>query len=49
MTENPIRLGDMLSALSRQISLTSEDFDALERANDRTPAVPMEFDSDCSS
>ncbi len=49
MTENPVRLGDMLSALSQQIGLTNEDFDELERANDSTPAVPMGFDSDCTS
>jgi hypothetical protein len=39
----------MLSALSQQIGLTNEDFDALERVNDCTPAVPMGFDSDCTS
>ena len=49
MTEDPIRLGDMLSALSRQIGLTNEDFDILSLANDRTPAVPMGFDSGCTS
>ena len=47
--ETPVRLGDALSALSQQIGLTNEDFDALERVNDCTPAVPMGFDSDCTS
>lgn len=42
--ETRIRLGDALSALSRQIGLTNADFDALERVRDRTPAVSMGFD-----
>lgn len=44
--ETRIRLGDALSALSRQIGLTNADFDALERVRDRTPDVPMGFDDD---
>lgn len=48
MTENPIRLGDMLSALSQQIGLANEDCDELERVNDRPPAVPMGFADDCT-
>jgi antitoxin FitA len=47
--ETHVPLGDALPALSQQIGLTNEDFDALEWANDHTPAVPMEFDSDCTS
>ena len=42
--ETRVRLGDALPALSRQIGLTNADFDALDRARDRTPAVPMGFD-----
>lgn len=41
--EARVRLGDALAALSRDIGLTNEDFDALNRVRDQTPAVPMVF------
>lgn len=36
-----VRLGDALAALSRDIGLTNEDFEVLERVRDQTPAVPL--------
>jgi len=41
--EAQIRLGDALTALSRDIGLTNEDFDVLNRVRDQTPAVPWVF------
>lgn len=41
--EARVRMGDALAALSRDIGLTNEDFDALARVRDQTPAVPMVF------
>jgi plasmid stability protein len=41
--EARIRLGDALAALSRDIGLTNEDFEVLDRVRDQTPAVPLEF------
>lgn len=38
-----VRLGDALAAMSRDIGLTNEDFEALDRMRDQTPAVPLEF------
>lgn len=38
-----VRLGDALAALSRDIGLTNEDFEVLERTRDQTPAVPLAF------
>lgn len=38
-----LRLGSALSALSRKAGLTNADFEALERASDKTPATPMSF------
>lgn len=38
-----VRLGDALAALSRDIGLTNEDFEMLDRVRDQTPAVPLEF------
>lgn len=38
-----IRLGDALAALSRDIGLTNEDFEVLDRVRDQTPAVPLVF------
>ena len=38
-----VRLGDALAALSRDIGLTNEDFEVLDRVRDQTPAVPLEF------
>ena len=39
-----LRLGSALSALSRKAGLTNADFEALEKASDRTPAPPMSFE-----
>jgi len=41
--EARVRLGDALAALSRDIGLTNEDFETLDRVRDQTPAVPMVF------
>ena len=38
-----VRLGDALAALSRDIGLTNEDFEVLDRVRDQTPAVPLAF------
>lgn len=39
--EARVRMGDALAALSRDIGLTNEDFETLDRVRDQTPAVPM--------
>ncbi|OIS92556.1 FitA-like ribbon-helix-helix domain-containing protein [Brucella cytisi] len=41
---NRLRIGSALAALSRDAGLTNADFEALEQARDRTPAVPMSFE-----
>jgi antitoxin FitA len=41
--EARIRLGDALAALGRDIGLTNEDFELLDRVRDQKPAVPLEF------
>jgi len=41
--EARVRMGDALAALSRDIGLTNEDFETLDRVRDQTPAVPMVF------
>ncbi|MCB4767091.1 plasmid stabilization protein [Ancylobacter sp. Lp-2] len=41
---NRLRIGSALAALSREAGLTNADFEALEQARDRTPAVPMSFE-----
>lgn len=41
---NRLRIGSALSALCRKAGLTNADFEALEQARDRTPAVPMSFE-----
>lgn len=41
---NRLRIGSALSALSRNAGLTNADFEALEQARDRTPAMPMSFE-----
>ena len=38
-----VRLGDALAALSRDIGLTNEDFEVLDRVRDQTPAEPLAF------
>lgn len=42
--ESRVRLGDALSALSRDMGLTNEDFEGLDRMRDKTPAVPLRFE-----
>lgn len=39
--EARVHMGDALAALSRDIGLTNEDFETLDRVRDQTPAVPM--------
>lgn len=39
-----LRLGSALAALSREAELTNADFEALEHARDKTPAIPMSFE-----
>ena len=41
--EARVRMGDALAGLSRDIGLTNEDFEVLDRVRDQTPAVPMVF------
>jgi plasmid stability protein len=41
--EARVRMGDALAALSRDIGLTNEDFETLDRVRDQIPAVPMVF------
>lgn len=41
---NRLRIGSALSALSREAGLTNADFEAMDQARDRTPAVPMSFE-----
>lgn len=41
---NRLRIGSAMAALSREAGLTNADFEALEQARDRTPAVPMSFE-----
>lgn len=41
--EARIRMGDALAALSRDIGLTTEDIETIDRVRDQTPAVPMVF------
>jgi len=40
----PIRLGEALAALSRELGLTDGDIAAIEALRDRSPAEPMSFD-----
>ncbi len=39
-----LRIGSVLSALSRDAGLTNADFEALEQGRDRTPAKPISFE-----
>jgi plasmid stability protein len=41
---NRLRIGSAMAALSRNAGLTNADFEALEQARDRTPAVPLSFE-----
>ena len=41
---NRLRIGSAMAAVSRDAGLTNADFEALEQARDRTPAVPMSFE-----
>ena len=42
--EARVRLGDALSALSRDIGLTNEDFQVFDRVSDTVPAMPLGFE-----
>ena len=42
--EHRIRLGDALGALSRNIGLTNDDVEVLEKLRDKTPAEPLRFE-----
>ncbi|MCL2716812.1 MAG: Arc family DNA-binding protein [Alphaproteobacteria bacterium] len=42
--ERRVRMGDALASLGRQVGLTTEDFDVLEKHRDKTPAEPMSSD-----
>lgn len=44
--ESRVRMGDALAAIGRKIGLTDEDLAVLESARDRTPAKPLNFDSE---
>jgi plasmid stability protein len=39
-----VRLGDQLADLGRQIGLTNEDFEVLDRMKDTVPAKPLRFE-----
>ncbi|OFX24865.1 MAG: plasmid stabilization protein [Anaeromyxobacter sp. RBG_16_69_14] len=39
-----LRLGSYLASLGRQIGLSDEEFEAMERLRDKTPAEPMKFE-----
>jgi plasmid stability protein len=42
--ETDLRMGDALAALGREIGLTDDDVETLDRIRDKTPAEPMRFD-----
>ncbi|MBJ7313295.1 Arc family DNA-binding protein [Rugamonas sp. CCM 8940] len=42
--EARVRMGDALAALGRQIGLTNEDFEIVDRLDDKTPAEPLRFE-----
>ena len=42
--EKRVRLGEALASLGREIGLTNEDVEVLERVRDTTPAEPARFD-----
>lgn len=42
--EARVRVGDALAALGRKLGLTNEDFEAIERVSDKTPAEPPRFE-----
>jgi plasmid stability protein len=42
--EKRVRVGDALASLGRKIGLTNEDFAAIEKARDKTPAEPLRFE-----
>lgn len=42
--KNRVRLGEALAGLGREIGLTNEDVEVLERVRDKTPAEPARFD-----
>ncbi|MFN7220573.1 MAG: FitA-like ribbon-helix-helix domain-containing protein [Burkholderiales bacterium] len=42
--ETRVRLGDALSGLGREIGLTNQDFEVLERPRTKASAEPMKFE-----
>jgi len=44
LPETRVRLGDALAALGRDVGLTNEDIEALDKARDRAPAQPLGFE-----
>jgi plasmid stability protein len=40
----PVRMGEALWELGREIGLTNDDITAIEAGRDRTPAEPVSFD-----
>lgn len=41
--EQPLQMGEALVALGRDIGLTNEDVEAIERFRNKHPAQPLEF------
>jgi plasmid stability protein len=39
-----LRMGDALTALSREVGLTNEDFKVFQQVRDKTPAEPLRFE-----
>ena len=42
--EKPIRMGDALAALGRQMGLTGKDVEAINQVQNKTPAQPIGFE-----
>ena len=43
LPDNRVRLGDALAALGRKAGLTNKDFESIERARDKKPAMPIKL------
>ncbi|MBP1845483.1 plasmid stability protein [Rhizobium petrolearium] len=39
-----VKLGSLLTAISRDAELSDSDFEALQKSRDKTPAEPMTFE-----
>jgi plasmid stability protein len=42
--EARMRMGEALAALGRELGISQEDVDAMERARDKAPAEPLKFE-----